>query len=107
MCSQLNDIFEPELQPGSNPDEFSLATLNTQGGAHLDVAVNGFWNGQSERCFVDVRVFNPYAPSNKCSSFATAYLKHENISMPCLWLVNSGSGACLFLHLLLCQSLVD
>jgi len=39
----------------------------------------GFWGSQSERCFVYVRVFNPYAPSNKCSSLATAYKKHENI----------------------------
>ena len=57
VCSQV--IVEPELQPVSNPDEFSLATSNTQEGAHLDVVINGFWGGQSERCFVDVRVFNP------------------------------------------------
>jgi len=28
-------------------------------------AMNGFWGSQSERCFIDVRVFNPYAASNK------------------------------------------
>ena len=41
--------------------------------------INGFWGGQSERCFVDVRVFNPYAASNKCSSLSATYKKHENI----------------------------
>ena len=65
VCSRV--IVGPELQPVSNPDEFSLATSNTQEGARLDVAMNGFWGGQSERCFVDVRVFNPYAVSNRCS----------------------------------------
>jgi len=77
VCSQVT--VEPELQPVGNPDEYSLATSNTQDGARLDVAMNGFWGGQSERCFVDVRVFNPYAASNKCSSLPAAYRKHENI----------------------------
>ena len=62
VCSQV--IVEPELQPVSNPDEFSLATSNTQEGARLDIVMNGFLGGESERCFVDVRVFNPYAASN-------------------------------------------
>jgi len=68
------------LQPVGNPDEFSLATLNTQDGTRLIETMNGFWGGQSERCFVDVRVFNPYASFSKCSSLAAAaYKKHENI----------------------------
>ena len=62
VCSQV--IVEPELQPVSNPDEFSLATSNTQEGARLDVVMNGFWGGESERCSVGVRVFNPYDASN-------------------------------------------
>jgi len=41
--------------------------------------MNGFWGSQSERCFIDVWVFNPYAASNKCSSLSAAYRKHENI----------------------------
>jgi len=44
-------IIEPELQPVDNPDEYSLATSNTQDGARLDVAINGFWGSQSERFF--------------------------------------------------------
>jgi len=77
ICSQV--IVEPELQPVDDPDEYSLATSNTQDGAHLDVAMNGFWGSQSDRCFIDVRVYNPYAASNKCSSLSAAYRKHENI----------------------------
>ena len=69
VCSQV--IVEPELQPV--PDEYPLATSNTH---CLDVAMNGFWGGQSEKCFVNVRVFNA---SNKCSSLSAAYKKHENI----------------------------
>ena len=40
--------------------------------------MNGFWGGQSEKCFVDVRVFNLYAASNKCSSVSAAYKKRKN-----------------------------
>ena len=60
VCSQV--IVEHELQPVSNPVEYSLSTSNTQDGAHLDVAMNGFWSGPSEKCSVDVRVFNTYLP---------------------------------------------
>ena len=59
VCHQV--CVEPELQPVDNPDEFPLATSNTQEGARLDVAMNGFWGGRSERCFVDVHIFNPFA----------------------------------------------
>ena len=31
-----------------------------------------------ERTFVDVRVFNPYAPSNRNSTISTCYRNHEN-----------------------------
>ena len=42
------------------------------------MAASGFWGGQYERAFFDVRVFNPYAPSNR-QPLATFYRKHENI----------------------------
>ena len=76
VCSQV--ATEPELQPVS-PEEFSLSTANTQDGARLDIDMNGFWGGRSERAFVDVRVFNPFAPSNISSSLSSCYKKHENI----------------------------
>ena len=34
--------------------------------------------GRSERAFVDVRVFNPFAPSNAAISLSACYKKHEN-----------------------------
>ena len=40
------------------------------------LVMNGFWGGRSEHAFVDIRVFNPFAPS---SSLSTCYKKHENI----------------------------
>ena len=40
--------------------------------------MNGFWGGRTESCFVDVRVFNLYAPSN-VNSISAAYRRHENI----------------------------
>jgi len=70
---------EPELQSVNNPDEFHLSTSNTQEGAHLDIAMNGFWGGHSERCFVDVCVFNPFAPSNSSSLLSSTFKKHENV----------------------------
>ena len=70
--------MEPELQVVSDPDSFSLSTANTQEGARLDIAMNGFWGGWTECCFVDVCVFNPYAPSNM-NSISAAYRHHENI----------------------------
>ena len=40
VCHQLR--VEPELQVVSDPDSFSLSTANTQEGARLDIAMNGF-----------------------------------------------------------------
>ena len=68
--------MEPELQPVSNPDTFSHTTANSQEGARLDIVMNGFWGGRSERCFVDVRVFNSYVQSN-VNSISAAYRRHE------------------------------
>ena len=69
--------MEPELQVVSDPDS-SLLTANTQEGARLDIAMNGFWGGRTESCFVYVCVFNLYAPSN-VNSISAAYRRHENI----------------------------
>ena len=40
--------------------------------------MNGFWGGRSEQCYIDVRVFNPYASFN-VSSLSASYKWHENI----------------------------
>ena len=34
--------------------------------------------GRLERAFVDVRIFNPFVPSNAASSLSACYKKHEN-----------------------------
>ena len=52
-------------------------TSNTSDGARLDIAVNGFWGGRFERTHLDVRVFNPSAPSNRNTSLSNCYRKHE------------------------------
>ena len=58
---------------------FTDKTANTQDGARLDIAANGLWGGRFERTYVDVRIFNPHAPSNRHPSLAACYKKHENI----------------------------
>ena len=59
-----NVSTEPHLQPitGEVP---TSASANFQDGARLDVAADGFWGSRFERAFFDVKVFNPYAPSNR------------------------------------------
>ena len=69
-------ITEQDLQPLST-ETFSLSSTNTQDGARLDTAVNGFWGGRYERTFCDVRVFNPHAPSNSNCPLPNTYRKHE------------------------------
>ncbi len=69
-----NVITEPDLQPLSG---MTRATSNTADRARLDIAVNGFWGGRFERTFLDVRVFNPHAPTNRNTSIANCYRKNE------------------------------
>ena len=66
---------EPDLQPITH-ETMSAATANTSDGARLDIAMNGFWGGRFEKSFVDVRVFNPYAPANSTLTISTR--NHEN-----------------------------
>ena len=68
---------EPSLQSITS-ETFSTASVNKQDGAWLDI-VTGFWGSVYERAFFDVRVFNPFAPSNRHSSLASTYRHHENL----------------------------
>ena len=43
------------------------------------MAANGFWGGTFQRTYFDVRVFNPFAPSNRHMQLSSAYRKHERI----------------------------
>lgn len=70
-----NVCIEPELQPVTD-EVLTGATTNSQDGARLDIAANGFWGGSFEKTYFDVRVFNPHAPSNRHTN---VYRKHERI----------------------------
>ena len=74
LTEVCNDVcIEPDLQPITG-EVLAGASSNAQDGARLDIAANGFWGGRFERTFLDVRVFNPHAPSNRHSN---CYRKHE------------------------------
>ncbi len=66
------------LQPITS-ETFNKTTANRQNGARLDVVANGFWGSPFERAFFDVRVFNPFAPSNRHTSLSASYRHHENL----------------------------
>ena len=68
--------IEPGLQPVPS-EALTGATANHQDGARLDIAASGFWGGTYERTLLDVRVFNPHAPSNRQPSIASCYRRHE------------------------------
>ena len=72
-----NVSTEPHLQPVTG-ESLAFATSNAQDGARLDIAANGFWGGRFERTFFDVKVFNPFAPSNRHSNPSVSYRSHEN-----------------------------
>ena len=69
-------VVEPSLQPLSG-ERFHLRSTNRNDQARLDVAAGGVWGGRFERTFIDVRVFNPMAPSNRKPSLAANYRSHE------------------------------
>ena len=67
---------EPHLQPLSG-ESLSHRSAITEDGARLDVAMYGFWGGRFEKAFIDVRVFNPSAQSNRPGPLSSVYRKHE------------------------------
>ena len=74
MCNEVE--VEPPLQPLTG-EEFLGAGNNSSAGARLDIAMNGFWGGRYERTFIDVRVFNPHAPSYRNLGIDNCYNRHE------------------------------
>ena len=77
MTEVCNDVqLEPDLQPLTG-EQLTYTTANVEDSARLDIAANGFWGGRYERTFIDVRIFNPHAPSNRNSDLVTCYRKHE------------------------------
>ena len=53
-------------------------TANTEDGACLDIRAQGFWGERHQSAFFDVRVFNPFAPSNTNFTPESVYKRHEN-----------------------------
>lgn len=77
LTEVCNDVqVEPELQEITT-EALSGRSANTTNGARLDVAASGFWGGRRERTLVDVRVFNPFAPSNSNTTLDRCFTKHE------------------------------
>jgi len=70
--------LEPSLQPLSG-ETFNLKSVTTDAQARVDVAASGLWGGRFERTFIDVRVFNPWAPSNQKPTLAAAYDFQERV----------------------------
>ena len=68
--------IEPLLQPLSG-EVFHRRTTTTDQDARLDIKASGFWGEGSEKAFLDVRVFNPLAPSYRSLPIPSAYLRHE------------------------------
>ena len=54
-----------------------MRSTNIEDKARLDIKAQDFWNKSRSSTFFDVRVFNPYAPSNNKSTAAACYRKHE------------------------------
>ena len=76
VCTE--EQVEPNLQ--SLTDElFQLTSLNLEDGTHLDVSVNVFCaeDVSGYILILDVKVFNPYAPSNHSSSGSAIYRSHK------------------------------
>ena len=67
---------EPSLQTLSGETcTYSMAIA--EDGAHLDVSADGFWGGQDQRAFFDVKVFNPTASSYRTTPVSSLYQRFE------------------------------
>ena len=81
VCHEVQ--VELTLQPLSG-EYFDHTTLKTEDVAHLDVAMNRFSGGRYEKSYVDVKVFNPLAPTNHSSTPRSIYHCHKNVKKRCL-----------------------
>ena len=66
------------LQPLSG-EILTYATANVEDGARLDISAAGFWGGQHQKAYFDVKVFNPRpnASSYRGSQVSSLYRKFE------------------------------
>ena len=76
MCPNVST--EPELKPLFG-ESLTYLTSKVQDGVRLDVRsrAEGFWGDRHQSAFFDVRVFNPFALSNRRHTLASCYRQHE------------------------------
>ena len=68
--------IKPPLQPLSG-ETLTYATANVEDGARLDISAAGFWGGQHQKAYFDVKVFNLNASSYRGSQVSSLYHKFE------------------------------
>ena len=74
VCSGV--CVEPSLQTLSG-ETLTYSTAIAEDGARLDVSADGFWGGQHQRTFFDVKVFNPTASSYRTTPVSSLYRQFE------------------------------
>ena len=67
---------EPHLQPVTE-EQLTHRSAIRDDGARLDIVAESFWGGTA-KCILQLRVFNPLAPSHHNSSLAQCYNKNES-----------------------------
>ena len=67
---------EPKLQPLTG-ETFSRRSANTEGNSRLDIRAQGFWGDRRQDTFLDVRVYNLHAPSNRLMTPSACYWRPE------------------------------
>ena len=68
--------IEPTLLPLTG-EHMIYSSANTEDGARLDVRARGVWGSCHEVAYFDVRVFNPFATSNRQKPLCKVYHQHE------------------------------
>ena len=63
------------MQPLDN-ETFTNSTC-TEDDAGLQISAKGTWGSRFERSFHDVKIFSPYAPTNRIKDANESYLLHE------------------------------
>ena len=74
VCSDVK--VEPDLQPVPVGVSFAASANVSEGDSRH--SNEWLWGGRFETSFVDVRIFNPHAPTNRLGSLPSMYGKHEN-----------------------------
>jgi len=72
-------------------EQFSLASSITEDGARLDISANGFWDGQCEKTYIDVKfsilmlqVIDPPMPTvftENMNCLRNAHMKHASLRL--------------------------